>query len=170
MMRLMLATLLISSAFAANAICVERHPLVEAYLRATPDWSIIEIDDLPGDDKILWQQYHDGEQPGLAVVNLDGKKRSYVLALHKKKGDSWLEQLVLLKEDDGTYLDRVIVKPKQIFSPFVVWRVGPGSYLDRETGENVRITNDSFVFEKMESTSTQFYMANGKLQSLVASE
>lgn len=163
----LLALLLLSSCGQAVAQCSEKPSAVDTYLRAHPGWLIVAVSDLPDDDKALWNSYHSGLCPGMAAVASDGADRdSYALALLRRSNGKLVEQLVLL---NGS-VEQLLVKPGEVVSPFVVYRIGPGNYVDHATGKKVSIAHDSIVYEKMESTSTQFYFVNGKLHSLLASE
>jgi hypothetical protein len=163
--------LFVSVGQAATHCCKERNDIIDSYLDAHPGWSIVETSDLPDDDKALWKNYHEGLCPGIAIVDVDGGgRKSYALALKRKVKDVVFEKLVVLKGSAGAFSEHVLVNPTRVISPFVVYRVGPGKYLDHNTGKTIRIAHDSIVYEKMEAISMQFYFSNGKPYSLLAAE
>lgn len=147
------------------------HCHIGDYLRTNPGWKVVAEDDLPSDDQVLWKKYHGGFEPGVAVVDLDGSgNKACAVSLIQKRDGKTFEQLVLLKRTSKQLVKNVIVRPHVVVSPFVVWRAAPGQYVDLKSGNRIVIQNDSIVYEKMESTSTQFYHVKGKLHSLLATD
>jgi len=49
-----------------------------------------------------------------------------------------------------------------------VWKLPPGHYAGVD-GKRASISRDSFVFEKVASSATQFYYQGSKLQSFIIS-
>lgn len=148
--------------------CVPNN-LVLSYLKSDPAWSIVDLSDLSSDDQQLWAQHHHDLCPGLAVGRLDsGAHTWYALALLNKNHGKLYEKVVLLVEHKlGTKI-QILSASRNITSPFVIWRTGPGVFLDYRTGKMITIKHDSFVYEKMESTAVQYYLRDGRVRELIA--
>jgi hypothetical protein len=157
-------------AFPAAAACGRDVSEVRSYLSAHPGWSSVEPADLPGDDRALWAKYHAGLCPGVAVVNLDGHGPSFALALLHGSRGGLVETLVLLRIRGSRLAVTALRGPVKVTSPFVVWRTGPERAVDEATGKTVRTLHDSIVYEKMEATSTAYYLSDGRIRSLLASD
>jgi hypothetical protein len=136
-----------------------------------PGWSVVTVRDLPNDDKKLWATAHGDRCPGIAVGNFTGdRKPSYAVAFIRKAPSGQLfEQLVLFAAYGPGRYRVVAVRPTEVVSPFVVWVAPPGTYSGVEQGGNIKIANDSFVYEKLEAFATQYYLDRGRLRSLVSS-
>lgn len=144
--------------------------VVLSYLKSHPDWSIVDLANLSSDDRQLWIQHHPGLCPGMASGKLDSSARTwYALAMLKRANDKVYEKVVLLTESNRGVTSRILSVPQDVTSPFVVWRIGPGTFLDYHTGKEVTIKFDSFVYEKLESASVQYYLRGGHIRKLVAS-
>lgn len=143
--------------------------VVANYLKANPGWSIVKLSDLSEDDKNLWKLNHQGLCPGLASAKLDSKHTWYALALISEAKGKIYEKLVSLKVNRPTVTSYLLSSPQIVVEPFVVWRTRPGTYLDYHTGKKIMIRHDSFVYEKIESASVQFYLHDGRIQKLIAS-
>ena len=164
----MIFTLLLSST-SAVADCSVSGTGGQKFIHIEKKWSIIERSDLPDDDKKLWEEHHAGLCPGIAVVDLDGQGWSYALALLRKSRSGTVEKLVLFKRT-GSHLRQIQIRGAfKVVSPFVVWKAAPGIFFDQGTGVRVRIAHDSIIYEKMESTSTQFYASRSGIRSLLVS-
>jgi hypothetical protein len=129
-------------------------------------WKILSPFDIPTDDWKLWKNAHQGQCPGVAVGNFYPKTdSSYVVALIQ--GDdpkNLLEKVVLLTERKGQTITEIVANPVQVTTPSVVWKVSPGHYGGVD-GKRVSVSRDSFVFERITSSATQFYYQGSKLQS-----
>ncbi len=137
-----------------------------------PGWRIVLLNDLPTDDIGLWNAANRGRCPGVAVGNFVNEyAQSYAIALIRKNPSGKLEEQLLLLAPKGRTLSRlVVVRPTLVVSPFVVWRVPPGKYSGVDKDESVSVEHDSFVYEKIEATATQYYFVNGHLRSLLTAE
>lgn len=154
-----------------SAGCSTLPKSVSTYVTANAGWSVVSLADLPRDDQDLWHQYHKDLCPGVAELKLYGPAdKSIAIALIKKSNGQILEKLVLLSGIKSPSVPEEIVPATSVTTPFVVWKTRPGIYKDQDTSTNVHIANESIIYEKMESTSTQFYVEDGKLKSLLASE
>lgn len=142
--------------------------VVTSYLKSNPVWSIVDLSDLSSDDRNLWQRYHQGLCPGMASGRLDSNHTWYALALLNRTKGKVQEKLILLKIDGQTVTTYLLSASQVIVEPFVVWRTGPGKYLDYRSEKQIVIRHDSFVYEKMESASVQFYLHNGRIHKLIA--
>ena len=117
-----------------------------------------------------WRNTHQGQCPGVAVGNFFPKTdSSFVVALIQGEDPkNLLEKLVLLTEKKGQTITEIVVNPAQVTSPALVWKLPPGHYAGVD-GKRAAISRDSFVFEKVASSATQFYYQGSKLQSFVIS-
>ena len=79
-----------------------------------------------------------------------------------------LEKVVLLTEKKGQPITEIVVNPVQATALAVVWKLPPGHYAGVD-GKKASISRDSFIFEKIASSATQFYYQGSKLQSFVIS-
>ena len=135
-------------------------------------WRIVTIDDLPTDDKMLWNQDHVGKCPGISYGHFyDRITRSYVVALLRSPAPGkYVEQLLLLTPagDHSTRLN--VVRAMSVISPFVVWTLAPGKYAGIDGKTPIYIGNESFVYEKMEAVSTQYYFQQRRLRALRAAK
>ena len=132
-------------------------------------WKILSPFDIPSDDWKLWKNAHQGQCPGVAVGNFLSKTDSYVVALIQ--GDdpkNLLEKVVLLTEKKGQTITEIVVNPVQATTLALVWKLPPGHYAGVD-GKRASLSRDSFVFEKVASSATQFYYQGSKLQSFVIS-
>ena len=156
------------------------HLHAEDCLSNLPDSMIQRVDqrldkilspfDLPSADWKLWKNAHQGQCPGVAVGNFYPKTdNSYIVALIQ--GDdpkNLLEKVVLLTEKKGQPITEIVVNPVQATALAVVWKLPPGHYAGVD-GKKASISRDSFIFEKIASSATQFYYQGSKLQSFVIS-
>jgi hypothetical protein len=133
-------------------------------------WKILSPFDIPSSDWKLWKNAHQGQCPGVAVGNFFPKTdSSFIVALiHGDDPKNLLEKVVLLTEKKGQPITEIVVNPAQVATPAVVWKLPPGHYAGVD-GKRASISRDSFVFEKVTSSATQFYYQGGKLQSFVIS-
>jgi hypothetical protein len=133
-------------------------------------WKILSPFDIPSADWKLWKNAHQGQCPGVAVGNFFPKTNSsFVVALIQ--GDdpkNLLEKVVLLAEKKGQPITEILVNPAQVASPSLVWKLPPGHYAGVD-GKRAEISRDSFVFEKVASSATQYYYHGSKLQSFIIS-
>jgi hypothetical protein len=133
-------------------------------------WKILSPFDIPSNDWKLWKNAHQGQCPGVAVGNFFPKTdSSFVVALIQ--GDdskNMLEKVVLLTEKKGQTITEIIVNPVQVTGPSLVWKLPPGHYAGVD-GKRAATSRDSFVFEKVASSATQFYYQGSNLKSFVIS-
>lgn len=161
-------TLCAVNAYASETRACVTNEVVTSYLKSNPHWSIVKLSDLSIDDQILWKRHHHGLCPGMAPGRLDSGHVWYALALLNKTKGKVQEKLVLLKVNGSKVTSHLLSAPQTIVEPFVVWRTGSGTYLDRSTEKQTVIRHDSFIYEKMESASVQFYLQDGRIHKLIA--
>ncbi len=129
-------------------------------------WKIVSPFDLPSDDWKLWKNAHQGQCPGVAVGNFYPRTdSSYIVALIQ--GDDqkhFLEEVLLVTTRRGQTITEVVVSPVQTTTPAVVWKLIPGHYAGID-GKKASISRDSFVYEKIASSATQFYYQGSNLKS-----
>jgi len=167
---ILLATLLSISSHARAEDCLSGLP---DSLKSTVEqdhWKILSPFDLPSAEWKIWKNAHQGQCPGVAVGNFYPKSdSSFVVAL--LQGDdpkNLLEKVVLVTLKKGQPLTEIVVNPAQAATLSVVWKLPPGHYAGVD-GTRASISRDSFVFEKVSSSATQFYYQGSKLQSFVIS-
>jgi hypothetical protein len=132
-------------------------------------WKIVSPFDIPSDDWKLWKNAHQGQCPGVAVGNFTSKEPTYVVAL--TLGDdpkNLLEKVVFVSTKKGQPITEIVVSPVQVTTPSVVWKLPPGHYAAVD-GNHASISKDSFVYEKIAGTATQFYRHGDKFESLLIS-
>ncbi len=135
-------------------------------------WRIVATADLPSDDRALWHQYHPGQCPGVATGHFSNSDDvAYSIALlHSSSAGQYTEELLLLVPIRASYSLKTVVSRTRVVSPFVVWKLPPGRYKALYTKSAVFIPLDSFVYEKMEATATQYFMRDGHLRSILISD
>ena len=133
-------------------------------------WKIVQPSDLTIADIKVFKNAHQGQCPGVAEGNFHPKSdKSYVVALIQSSDPKNLqEQLMLVTTRNDQPITEVVVPPAQITSPAVVWRIAPGHYAGVD-GKRASISRDSFVYEKVDSTATQFYYQGSHVQSFIIS-
>jgi hypothetical protein len=140
------------------------------------NWTILQPQDLAGTDPQRWKGNHPGECPGVTSGNFYPKgKTSYLVALIQRDPTQGSEQnkqlekltLVYLKKDNPIIL--VVIPPTQVAAPMVVWKLHPGGYQDLYGTKKVKISRESFVYEKLVGPANQFYYDGSHLKSLVLS-
>src|SRR5215467_6799152 len=133
-------------------------------------WKILSPFDIPSADWKLWKNAHQGQCPGVAVGNFFPKTNSsFVVALIQ--GDdpkNLLEKLVMVTMKKDQPITEIIVSPVQAPTLSVVWKLPPGHYAGVD-GKHASISRDSFIFEKVAGSATQFYYQGSKLQSFIIS-
>jgi hypothetical protein len=165
--KLILAAMVLSIATHAHAAdCLSNLPDSLRSAVEQDHWKILSPFDIPSDDWKLWKNAHQGQCPGVAVGNFYPKTdSSYVVALIQ--GDdpkNLLEKVVLLTEKKGQPITEIVTNPAQVTTPSVVWKLPPGHYAGVD-GKHASVSRDSFVFEKIASSATQFFYQGSKLQS-----
>jgi hypothetical protein len=132
-------------------------------------WKIVSPFDIPPDDWKLWKNTHQGQCPGVAVGNFASKEPTYVVAL--TLGDdpkNILEKVMFVSTKKGQPITEIVVSPTQVTTPSVVWKLPPGHYAAVD-GKHSSISKDSFVYEKIAGSATQFYRQGSKFDSLLIS-
>jgi hypothetical protein len=167
---ILVAAFLASSARLRAQDCLSNLPDPMRSAVEQDHWKILSPFDLPSADWKLWKNAHQGQCPGVAVGNFYPKTdSSYIVALIQ--GDdskNLLEKLVLLTEKKGQLITEIVVNPVQATALAVIWKLPPGHYAGVD-GKRASISRDSFIFEKIASSATQFYYQGSKLQSFVVS-
>jgi hypothetical protein len=167
---ILIAVLLASAAHLRAEDCLSNLPDSMKSAVEQDHWKILSPFDLPSADWKLWKNAHQGQCPGVAVGNFYPKTdTSYVVALIQ--GDdpkNLLEKVVLLTEKKGQPITEIVVNPVQATTLSVVWKLPPGHYAGVD-GKSASVSRDSFIFEKIASSATQFYYQGSKLQSFVIS-
>ena len=163
---ILVAAVLSISAQAHAADCLSNLP---DSLRSTVEqdgWKILSPFDIPTDDWKLWKNAHQGQCPGVAVGNFYPKTNSsYIVALIQGNDPkNLLEKIVLLTEKKGQPITEIVVNPVQAATLSVVWKLSPGHYAGVD-GKRASISRDSFVYEKVASSATQFYYQGSNLKS-----
>ena len=161
-------------------LSLSTHSRAEDCLSGLPDslksvaeqdnWKILSPFDIPTTDWKLWKNAHQGQCPGVAVGNFFPRTdSSFVVALIQGEDPkNLLEKVVLLTQKKGQTITEIIVNPVQVAGPSLVWKLPPGHYAGVD-GKRAAISRDSFVFEKVASSATQFYYQGSKLQSFIIS-
>jgi hypothetical protein len=167
---ILIAVLLSVSAYARAEDCLSGLPDSLKSSVEQDHWKILSPFDIPSADWKLWKNAHQGQCPGVAVGNFFPKTdSSFIVALIQ--GDdpkNMLEKVVLLTEKKGQPITEIVVNPMQVASPALVWKLPPGHYAGVD-GKRAVISRDSFIFEKVASSATQFYYQGSKLQSFIIS-
>ena len=168
---LILIALLVSTAVQSRAEdCFSNLPDSIRSAVEQDHWTILQSTDLPLADAKVFRNAHQGQCPGVAVGNFHPKgDKSYAIALIQQDDQkNILEKLlvVYLKKDQPR--TEIAVPPTQVPSPFVVWRLVPGHYSSFD-GKQAGISRDSFVYEKIDALTRQFFYQGSHLESFVIS-
>jgi hypothetical protein len=167
---ILVAAFLTSSANLRAEDCLGNLPDLMKSAVEQDHWKILSPFDLPPDDWKLWKNAHQGQCPGVAVGNFYPKTdKSYVVALIQ--GDdpkNLLEKLVLVTYKKDQPVTEIVVNPVHATTLSVVWKLPQGHYAGVD-GKKASISRDSFIFEKIASSATQFYYQGSKLQTFVIS-
>jgi hypothetical protein len=133
-------------------------------------WKILSPFDIPTNDWKLWKNAHQGQCPGVAVGNFYPKTdSSFVVALIQgEDSKNLLEKVVLITEKKGQPVTEIVVNPVQAATLSLVWKLPPGHYAGVD-GKRASISRDSFIFEKVSGSATQFYYQGSNLRSFVIS-
>lgn len=153
--------------------CLQKPEEVQTYLRDHKDVSLTTIDDLlDPESRELWHESaRKGLCPGFAVSDMDGSGRKwYGLALLYKKDGKASEKLVLLSPGAGGLKEQTLYDEPVTGEPQVVWHNGPGEYFDYNTDRTFHISHDTIMYDRIEKTTTAYYLENGKLRSALTSD
>jgi hypothetical protein len=165
----------------AICICLATHSRAEDCLNGLPqsvrsaveqdNWTILQPQDLSGNDPQVFRVNHPGECPGVSAGNFYPKgKSSFLVALiqrNDQKKDP-IEKLTLVFFKKDLPVTEAVVPPTQVADPFVVWKLRPGHYQDLY-GKKTTISRESFVYEKLVGPAKQFYYDGTHLKSFVIS-
>lgn len=167
--------------FLAVLTCLATYSRAEDCLNGLPqsvrsaveqdNWTIVQPQDLSGNDPQVFRVNHPGECPGVTAGNFYPKgKSSFLVALiqrndHKKDP---IEKLTLVFFKKDLPVTAVVVPPTQVADPFVVWKLRPGHYQDLY-GTKATIFRESFVYEKLVGPAKQFYYDGTHIKSFVIS-
>ena len=169
---LAVASALLSAAPArdpSTAACNQPPARIQAYLRRHQGWRLLSVQDLSGEDQALWRRARAGLCPGFAQADLDGSgKVFFAAALIRTSAHIRTEILLLFPPGARTAPER-LSGPDKGGPPYVTWRAGPGQSYDYATSRTVKIPHDSIMLEQLEANSTQFYLHNGKVRSILTS-
>ena len=126
-------------------------------------WRVVSQQDLPQDDRQLWELNHASQCPGLTGGHFTGSAAvSYAVAfLKQESNEKHSEELIVFTLAKDVVSRIILVKPNSIISPFVVWKLPPGKYTGADGRPSITLANESFVYEKMESVATQYYFSGG---------
>jgi hypothetical protein len=133
-------------------------------------WTIVQPQDLSGNDPQVFRVNHPGECPGVTAGNFypKGKSSFLVATIQRDDQKNLLEKLTLvyIKKDRPT--TEAVVPATQVVDAFVVWKLRPGHYQDLY-GKKTTISRESFVYEKLVGPAKQFYYDGTHLKSFVIS-
>jgi hypothetical protein len=139
------------------------------------NWTILQPQDLAGNDLQVWKVNHPGECPGVASGDFYPKgKPAFLVALvqHDQTQGSdqknLFEKLTLVYFKKNLPVTEVVVPPTEVVAPFVVWKIRPGHYLGID-GTKASILRDSFIYERPAGSARQFYYDGTHLKSFVIS-
>jgi len=135
------------------------------------NWKILQPLDLPITDAKMFRNAHQGQCPGVAAGNFYPKAdSSFLVALIQQDDPKTLtEKLVLVTLKKGQMQTAEAIPPTQVTKPSVVWKLAPGHYAGID-GTRAHLSRDSFVYEQIVSTATQFYYDGSHLRSFVISK
>ena len=160
---------LLTSVFLKIALGADCSSVLPKQIILPSGWRAVTLEDLPTDDRELWQRHHRGKCPGIAVADTAGTgQKSCAIALLQNDADGKLQQQLMVWLRTGTgFAKTVLARPNPVVAgPFVVWTTPPGKSRAWDAGQPVDITHESFVYEKIEAVAWQFYLLNGTFHSL----
>jgi hypothetical protein len=161
-------------------ICYGRYSQAENCLSNLPqsvisaveqdNWTILQPQDLAGNDPQVFKVNHPGECPGVVAGNFypKGKTSFLVATIQQDNQKNLLEKLTLVYIKKDHPITGVVVPPNQVAAPYVVWKLHPGHYQDLY-GKKTTISRESFVYEKLVGPANQFYYDGTRLKSFVIS-
>ena len=134
-------------------------------------WKLVELSDLPADDRALWVSNHQNSCPGFSSADQKNGRSLIGVALIRRSPSGPTEEILLIMQRSSSGVSiRLRVGPQRVISPFVTWAARPGAFEDRFTGNSVKISDYSIIYEKMEASSTQFCFQGGAIKRLVAAD
>jgi hypothetical protein len=134
------------------------------------NWKVVQPLDLPVSDARIFKNAHQGQCPGVAAGNFYSKAdSSFLVALIQQDSqNNLIEKLVLVTLKKGRMDTIETIPPTQVTKPSVVWKLPPGHYAGVD-GTRAHISRDSFVYEQVISTATQYYYDGSHLRSFIIS-
>jgi len=158
----------VAPALAADP-CTQAPGPVAGYLKAHPDWRMMQLTDLDEVNRADWLKAHPGACPGFAAARLEaGTGTSYAIALIRGAGAARRQQVVAVRP--GVSHPEVLVAPFTPDVPTVVWRTPPGRAHDELRHVDVAVPSDSFIVQSLESSATQFYVRGGQFRQVALSD
>jgi hypothetical protein len=130
---------------------------IQQYLAANPAWTLVQLSTLVPDDQALWPKMRGGQCPGIVTVNFTGKGSSQAITLVKIVRGKWHQRVVLLEGRSP----RILAPDDEVGFPNVIWKTGPGRYVDFNTGKTTRIHHDGVVLVALEAGAVVLYDQNG---------
>lgn len=125
-----------------------------------PEWQIVTLADLDGDERKAWSSAHPELCPGIAAGKFDPvHENAYAVSLFRPLGKYRnREALVLLTKEAGKYTIKTLSPDSDVTAHiYVVWQQPPGAYEDAETGKRVRAAWPIITYEAIEAGATAYY-------------
>jgi hypothetical protein len=169
--RILVALLLSTAGLAKAENCMSGLPESLRSNVELDNWTIVQPSDLSVSDLKNWKNAHPGQCPGVADGNFFPKvDHAFIVALTKKDNqENLLEKVVLVTQRKDRSDTAVVVSSEQVQTPYVVWKLPPGRYAGID-GTRASIPRDSFVIQKINSSTNQFYYQGTRLQFFVISK
>lgn len=154
--------------------CARIGPDVKALIhgRLAHGGHVLSVVDLPDDDQKLWLARRKDLCPGLARGNFDGSgHESLVVAIVRPAQENGAyEELVFIRQLQGRYTMTRLTAPTHVVSPLVIWSVPPSSYHSPYLDSTIVTTTDSFIYEKIEASSTLYFYKGGRFRTFLLSD
>jgi len=136
-----------------------------------PGWKIVTESDLTEHDRLLWDAKRPHICPGVANGDYFGDRHSsYAVKLVSQQPTKMLQTLVLLKPNEGSYELIELSKAQESSRALVVFRLGPATFEDIETGERTKSSSDSIAYEAIEAGMLVYAWHDGKFKEIQVSE
>jgi len=172
---ILLAIVISLSAHARAEDCLNGLPQSVRSTVEQDNWTILQPQDLAGNDLQVWKVNHPGDCPGVTSGDFYPKgKPAFLVALIQHDQTQGSDQKNLLEKLALVYLKKdqpiteVVVPSDPVAAPLVVWKIRPGHYLGID-GTKASISRDSFIYERPAGPARQFYYDGTRLKSFVIS-
>jgi hypothetical protein len=165
-----LAGILLMVCNGAFAQCKAPAP-VRHYLKGHRSWSVVDAADLSRGDRLSWRRAHRRLCPGIAILDLGGRgHKSYALAVTNRIRGGRMERLILLEANGKRLAPKTLIPAFRIGDPLVVWRSRKRTVREFGSRRHIAIAHDSVVFEKIGMSAKIFYLADGKIRTVLVTD
>ena len=107
----------------------------------------------------------------MTQVDFDGTgQKFHSLALFRRSGGEMAQEFVVFRRKKDGFEIHVLIPAMTVGRLSVIWRFGPGTAQEWDSGKKTSIPHDSLVVETMEAGSQQYYLSGGKFRFVQTSD